>query len=165
MDQRNTNSGSYQRVEEIKSSDKMTAVTNVNLNRKMPRRRDAEKNLTEHVDQPQVTALISLLAQSSQAGDEDELKKFRDFRSLYEQNPGLYQYAVECLKAERKDLKKQIRPAVGEERNDLQRRLWVVDGMLLEGLNSELLEHVAENWRRRGAVPHGYAANLMLSEV
>ena len=70
----------------------------------------------------------------------------------------MYAYAVESVEAEKEELMSWLDKlgAMIQERDDVLRNLWVVNGILDEGLDSELLRKAADEHRKQDCVPQGY---------
>ena len=69
----------------------------------------------------------------------------------------MHAFALESLQAEQAELLQRHNDvAQGEGRNELLRELWIVNGALDEGLDTELLRAVANWHQEHGTVPEGY---------
>ena len=88
------------------------------------------------------------------------LDDVRTFAKLRDSDPRLHDYARKALVLERNDLVIRLEVLDGEraeERDEIKRSLWVINGVLDEGLDSELLHRCAEKHRARGTVPCYYS--------
>lgn len=99
------------------------------------------------------------VVERDQARKRADVKKFTKLRKS---NPALHAYAKRALLLERTDLLHTLkRLAPCEERDEIMRELWVVDGVLDQGLDSDLLESLLEKYRTEGTIPRGYSYDIL----
>ena len=84
----------------------------------------------------------------------------KTFAALRTQNPGLYKFSLKALEMERKEIFKQL-AMLGETRNfqtkrKLQRKMWVINGVLCHDLDEKLLNQIADKFAKIDMVPSSY---------
>ena len=88
----------------------------------------------------------------------EAFKKNQVLWQLRDRDPGLYEYAMESLKAEKlevlADLLKKSPSSSGYAA--LQRKLWQLDGAIHLGLDTDLLDKIAKKFADINAIPLGY---------
>ena len=76
------------------------------------------------------------------------LHDYRLIRQLENQDPNLHAFALESLQAEQEELQARLDIAqAGEEREQIQLELWIINGALQEGLDLEFLREIADQNR------------------
>ena len=98
---------------------------------------------------------------NSVSSSSNSLYEYRLIRQLEEQDPKLHAFAIESLQAEQEELlgRLDITPA-GDEREEIERELWIINGALQEGFDLEVLRAIAEHHRDQGTIPEGYDAEI-----
>ena len=101
---------------------------------------------------------------NEEEGHDLELGDHRKFVQLEQQDPSLHAFARQAVQLERDDLFQQLSDIneTGPERDQILRELWVINGILDIGLDSELLQQCAEEHRKRGTVPTDYSKETTL---
>ena len=78
----------------------------------------------------------------------NSLHDYRLIRQLEDQDPELHAFALESLQAEQEELQARLDIAqAGEEREQIQLELWIINGALQEGLDLEILRTIADENR------------------
>ena len=67
----------------------------------------------------------------------------------------LHSFVTECLEAERNEVLANLETAQNEERFKLSLRLWILEGVLTNGLSMDLLTEVANKYERIKILPCG----------
>ena len=80
------------------------------------------------------------------------------FWSIRQKNPGLYLHARKALEIDLHEIEDRLKcPVISKkEKMHLERRMWVLKGVLNVGLNMDLLNDISIQHASKRSVPVGY---------